>query len=90
MATLKEILEDLDRDLAEEKEELLPRCFICGYPPYFTGHLEKSNPTRLLKYYLCQECYQNPESLSIVEKIICYYETTIRDNPDLLNHCGEC
>ena len=91
MAPLKDIPEDLHRYLSEEEgEELIHACLICGNFPFFIGHIERSDTNRMLIYCLCQECYEKPESDGIVEKIICYYETTMRDNPDLLNHCGEC
>jgi hypothetical protein len=85
-------LEDLRRDLLYEKEveEQSYRCFICGNHPFFTGSIEKSNPNRSFRYRLCRECYEKPESKSIVEKIINYYETTLRCNPSLLDHWGEC
>jgi len=77
--------------LLEEKEEELPYgCLICGNRPYFIGHIEKSNPNRMLIYCLCWECYEKPESDNIVKKIISYYETTRKDNPNILEHCGEC
>ena len=84
-------LEDLHRNLLdEEAEEDSYGCLICGNHPFFIGHLEKSNPNRMLTYCLCSECYEKPESDAIVEKILCYYETVRKDNPDLLEHCGEC
>ena len=90
MAPLKEIPEKLHKYLLEEKEELPYGCLLCGNRPFFIGHIEKSNPNRILIYCLCSGCYENPESGSIVEKIIGYYETTREDNPNLLEHCGEC
>ena len=90
MATLKEIPEELHQYLLEEKEELPYGCLICGNRPFFIGHIEKSNPNRMLIYCLCWECYENPESDSIVGKIILYYETTRKDNPNFLEHHGEC
>ena len=91
MAPLKEIPEALHRYLLEEKEDELPcGCIICGDRPFFIGHIVKSNPNRMLIYCLCQKCCEKSESDSIVEKIIDYYETTRKDNPNLLYHCGEC
>jgi len=91
ISMLKEIPENLHRYLSEENgDELTYECLICGDHPFFIGHIEKSNPNRMLIYCLCSKCYENPESDSIVEKILCYYETVRKDNPDLLEHCGEC
>lgn len=89
---LKNISPELDNWLLEEeKEDELPYgCLICGDRPFFIGHIEKSDPNRMLVYCLCRECYEKPESDSIVEKIISYYETTGIDNPNLLDHSGEC
>ena len=85
MAPLKEIPQEVHRYILEEKEAALPYgCLICGNRPFFIGHIEKSDPNRMLVYCLCRECYEKPESDSIVEKIIGYYETTGIDNPNLL------
>ncbi len=85
MASLKEIPEGVHQYLLEEKEGELPYgCLICGNHPFFIGHIEKSNPNKMLIYCLCWECYENSESDSIVEKIISYYETTRKDNPNSL------
>ena len=87
-SSLKEIPEDYSQYLLDEKEDELPYgCLICGNHPFFIGHLEKSNPHRMLIYCLCWECYEKQESDSIVKKIIGYYESTKQDNPDLLEHC---
>ena len=84
-------LEDLNRNLFEDEEdEQSYGCLICGNHPFFVGHSEKSNPNRLLRYWLCRECYEKPESESIVKKIIDYYETTRRFNPNLLDQSGTC
>ena len=84
-------LENLHRNLLEEqKGEHSYECLICGNRPFFIGNIEKSNPNRSLVYCLCSECYEDPESDSIVEKILCYYETVRKNNPDLLEHCGQC
>jgi len=91
MTPLKEIQESLHRYLIEEEKAELPDgCLICGKRPFFIGHIDKSNPNRMLIYCLCWECYEKQESDSIVEKITSFYETTRKDNPDLLEHCGEC
>ncbi len=90
-SSLNEIPKNLQRYLLEEKGDELPYgCLICGNRPFFIGHIEKSNPNRMLIYCLCWECYEKSESDSIVEKIISYYETTGIDNPNLLDHSGEC
>ena len=89
--SLQEILEWLDGDLPSQKDdELTYACIICGNHPFFLGHIEKSNPNRLLDYSLCVKCYNDPNSHRIAEKIINYYETTVRCNPSLLDHWGEC
>ncbi len=91
MALLKEIPEGIHQYILEEKEDELPNgCLICRNRPFFIGHIEKSNPNQMLIYCLCWECYENPESDSIVEKILDYYEATRKDNPNLLERCGEC
>ena len=91
MAPPKEIPQELHQYLLEEKADELPYgCIICGNRPFFIGHIEKSDPNRMLIYCLCWECYEKQESDSIVEKIICYYETIRNDNPNLLEHFGEC
>ena len=91
MMPIEETIEELQRYLLEEREHELPNgCLICGNRPFFTSHIEKSNPNRMILYSLCLECYEKPESGSIVIKIIDYYETTRKDNPVLLEHCGEC
>ncbi len=91
VSSLNKIPEGIHQYLLGEKEEILPcGCLICGNRPFFIGHIEKSNPSRMLIYCLCWQCYEDPESDSAVEKIICYYETTRRYNPNLLEHCGEC
>ena len=91
MAPLNKIPEKIHQYLLEEKEKELPdRCLICGDRPFFIGHIEKSNPHRMLIYCLCWDCYEKPETDSIVEKIIDYYETIKKDNPNLIEHCGEC
>ena len=84
--------EDLRRDLLyeEEVEEQSYGCFICGNHPFFTGRIEKSNPNRSFRYWLCKKCHEKPKSESIVKKIIDYYETTLRCNPSLLDHRWEC
>ena len=75
MMPIEETIEELQRYLLEEREHELPNgCLICGNRPFFTSHIEKSNPNRMILYSLCLECY----------------ETTGKDNPDLLEHCGEC
>jgi hypothetical protein len=90
MAPLRVIPEDIHRYLSEEeKEELSYRCLICGDHSFFIGHLEKSNPNRMLIYCLCRECYEKPESEGMVEKILHYYETVRKDNSDLSDRCGE-
>lgn len=77
--------------LIEEKFEKLPRlCLICGNIPFFIGLIEKSNPNRMLIYCLCLECYENSESDRAAKKIIDYYETTRKENPNLIEHIGEC
>ena len=91
MTLLNDIPEGIHQYLLEEKEDELPYgCLICGSQPFFIGHIEKSDPTRMLIYCLCWECYENPESDSIVDKIISYYETNKKDNPNPLEHCGAC
>jgi hypothetical protein len=90
-SSLKEIPEDYSQYLLDKKEDELPYgCLICGNHPFFIGNLEKSNPHRMLTYCLCSECYEKPESDTIVEKIIDFYETARIHNPNLLDHCGEC
>jgi hypothetical protein len=90
MALLKEIPDEVHRYILEDKEAALPYgCLICGDRPFFIGYIEKSNPNRMLIYCLCCKCYENPKSDSVVEKIISYYEITRKDNPNLLEHCGE-
>ena len=80
VSSLKEIPEKIHQYLLEEKEDVLPYgCLICGNLPFFSGHIEKSYPKRMLIYCLCWECYEKPESDSIVGKIISYYETTRKD-----------
>ena len=76
--------------LEEEKDELPHGCLICGNRPFFIGHIEKSDPDRMLVYCLCRACYEDPDSDRIVEKIISYYETIRIHNPNLLDHYGEC
>ena len=84
-------LENLHRNLSEEqKGEHSYECLICGNRPFFIGHIEKSDPNRMLIYCLCSECYGKPEFNTIVEKIIDFYETARIDNPNPLDHCGEC
>ena len=90
MPSLKEIPEGIHQYLLEEKEELPNGCLICGDLPFFIGHIEKSSPNRMLIYCLCFECYERPESDNAVEKIIDYYEITRNNNPNLLEHFGEC
>jgi hypothetical protein len=91
MARLEEIPKAVHRYILEDKEAVLPnRCLICGNHPFFVGHIEKSFPTRMLIYCLCKGCYEKTESAVIVEKIICYYETTRSVNPKLLEHRGAC
>ena len=90
MPSLKEIPERIHQYLLEEKEELPYGCLICGDLPFFIGHIEKSSPNRMLIYCLCFECYERPESDNAVEKIIDYYEITRNNNPNLLEHFGEC
>ena len=88
---LKELPGDIHQYLSEENEDELPYgCLICGEHPFFIGHIEKSNPNQMLVYCLCSKCYEKPESESIVEKIIGYYETAGKDDSNLLDHCGEC
>ncbi len=91
MAPLKEIPQEIHRYILKEKDdELQYDCLICGNRPFFIGHIEKTEPNRMLIYCLCSGCYENPESDTIVEKIISYYETTRKDNPSLIEHYGEC
>ena len=90
MSPLKEIPEGIHQYLSEENEEELPHgCLICGKSPFFIGHIEKSNPNRMLIYCLCCECYREPEADITVEKIIFYYETKRGDNPGLTEHRWE-
>ena len=91
MGTLKNIPEEIHRYLLEEEKDDLPNaCLICGNHPLFWGYIEKFNPNRMLIYCLCSKCYEEPDIDITVEKIICYYEIKGRNNPDLLEHHGEC
>ena len=91
MSQLKEIPPAVHQYILEEKEAALPDgCLICGSRPFFIGRLEQSNPNRMLIYCLCSGCYENPESASIVEKIISYYETARKDPPNILAPRGVC
>ena len=80
----------LGEEEEEEEEEQSYGCIICGNPPFFIGHMEISNPNRMIVYCLCRECYEKPESENIAEKIIRYYEATKKDTPNLIDHLGEC
>jgi hypothetical protein len=91
VSSLNKIPAEIHQYLLEKKEDELPyRCLICGNRPFFIGHIEKSNPTRMLIYCLCWDCYEKPDSDSAVEKIISYYEITRQHSPNLLEHFGKC
>ena len=91
MAPLIDIPENIHRYLLEEEKAVLPSgCLICGNAPICIGLIKKSNPNRMLIYCLFGACYENPTSDNAVEQIISYYETARNNNPDLLEHYGEC
>ena len=64
--------------LRQQSQKLPKRCLICGNHPFMIGLFNKLETKRMLVYCLCVDCYKNPESEEIVEKIIRHYEDVIQ------------
>ena len=90
MAPLNDLPANVLKYITEEIEDDLPSvCLVCGNSPFFIGYIEKTNPTRMLIYCLCNECYEELEADITVNKIICYYEAKRKNIPGLTRHLRE-